>query len=76
MVGNEVDLLIAFARQLKAFEIKAGATFPSHFTKGLSYFAQLAEDKALRGAIVYTGASERQTDSYDLLHFTNACESF
>jgi predicted AAA+ superfamily ATPase len=54
--GNEVDLLLAFGRDLFPVEIKSGATIAPDFFKGLKTFARVAGELPWGGGLVYGGA--------------------
>ncbi len=69
--GNEVDLIIQFARQLKPYEIKSSQTWHDSFLKGLFYFNQLVGERGEKGCIIYAGNSSRNNDSYTLLPYTD-----
>ncbi len=71
-LGNEIDLVLSFGRQLKAIEIKSAQTFSNHFCDGLNYFKKLVGDRSLKGGIIYSGKEERSTDNYDLINFANS----
>jgi len=54
--GNEVDLLLAYGRDLFPVEIKSGATIAPDFFKGLKTFAKVAGELPWGGGLVYGGA--------------------
>jgi predicted AAA+ superfamily ATPase len=58
-MGREVDLIAEWGPRLTAIEIKAGATYRSDFTKGLSYFSSIAQQD-VDSYVVYMGSETMQ----------------
>jgi len=53
--GNEVDLIIKYAGQLLAVEIKSASTFTPEFLKGLEKFKTIAGTSVAAGFVLYNG---------------------
>lgn len=68
--GNEVDLVLQSGRQLLPIEIKSTATWQDSHLKGIKYFNKLVGEKSLKGAVVYSGDEQRETEQYQLLHYS------
>jgi predicted AAA+ superfamily ATPase len=69
--GNEVDLLFASDRRLRAIEVKAAQTFHRSFLKNLQEFSAVAREKVAASIVVYGGDEARQCEAYDLVSFAD-----
>ncbi|MCP4602941.1 MAG: ATP-binding protein [Proteobacteria bacterium] len=56
--GHEIDLLLEFALELKAIEIKSGQTITNSFFDGLRYFKNLSKEADTNFHLVYGGENE------------------
>ncbi|MCP4678189.1 MAG: ATP-binding protein [Deltaproteobacteria bacterium] len=56
--GHEIDLLLEFAREFKAIEIKSGQTISNSFFSGLRYFKELSGGSDKSSFLVYGGEEE------------------
>ncbi len=70
----EVDLIWQYGRDLIPIEIKYGQTFKTEFTKGLSYFKNIAPDRVPYGYVIYTGEAllENDTREWRVLNYQNS----
>lgn len=69
--GNEVDLLINTNEGIKAYEIKAGATFQPEFLKNIKYLKKLLGEKIYRSGIIYNGEMELPKKEESIINFIN-----
>jgi predicted AAA+ superfamily ATPase len=68
---NEVDVIFKQSSQLIPIEIKAAQTFSSSFLKGVSFYQNLAGERAKKGFIIYAGEHEQRMGSVEVLNFKN-----
>lgn len=69
--GNEVDLLINGKEGIKAFEIKAGATFQPEYLKNLKYLKKILGEKIYESGVIYNGETELPKKEEAIINFTN-----
>lgn len=69
----EVDLIWQNGRALIPIEIKYGQTYKADFTKGLTYFKNIAKDRVSQGYVIYTGEGSIQDakSEWRLLNYRN-----
>jgi predicted AAA+ superfamily ATPase len=72
--GKEIDLLFQQGSRLIPIEIKSGKTFSPSFLDGLRYFHEQAPQKALDGALIYSGKQTQKIDSFRLYNVENCTE--
>jgi predicted AAA+ superfamily ATPase len=65
--GNEVDLLIPSGRQLRAVEIKAGATVNTDYFRGLRGFAAAFPNVLEGGSVVYGGDIDQARSDWPVI---------
>jgi hypothetical protein len=70
--GNEVDLLIEEAGELKAIEIKSSQTFNSRLVSGLSKWAQISGSPPKQNFLVYAGTQEQALEQGTLMPWRKA----
>lgn len=66
---NEVDVIYQSGNALIPIEIKSAATYHHRFTRMLTKFKSIAEERCQNGYVVYTGAQQQQIDWIELLNF-------
>ena len=71
--GMEIDLLLASARKLYPFEIKAARTYSSEFAKNIKKF-RLLNDKTAGGCVIYSGEQEQKIKEIGLVNFKKTAE--
>ena len=71
--GMEIDLLLASARKLYPFEIKAARTYSSEFAKNIKKF-RLLNDKTAGGCVIYSGEQEQKVNEIGLVNFKKTAE--
>lgn len=69
--GNEIDLIVAEALQMKAYEIKSGATFNTEFFKGLDKWGKLSGTPINNLNVIYAGSESLTTSKGNLISFSN-----
>ncbi|MDQ7049522.1 MAG: ATP-binding protein [Enterobacterales bacterium] len=75
-IGNEVDLIFQYSRQLLPIEIKSSKTWHSSFLKGIKYFTKLTADRSLKGIVIYSGSERRNNSNYQLLNYFDLQQIF
>ena len=71
--GNEIDLLIREAGELKAIEIKSSQTYAPSFEDVLKQTDSLLTTPVSKRAVVYAGKMENATADIALLNYRNFC---
>lgn len=71
--GNEIDLLIREAGELKAIEIKSSQTYAPSFEDVLKKTDSLLTTPVSKRAVVYAGNMENATADIALLNYRNFC---
>lgn len=71
--GNEIDLLIREAGELKAIEIKSSQTYAPSFEDVLKNTDSLLTTPVSKRAVVYAGNMENATADIALLNYRNFC---
>ena len=71
--GNEIDLLIREAGELKAIEIKSSQTYAPSFEDVLKKTGSLLTTPVSKRAVVYAGNMENATADIALLNYRNFC---
>ena len=71
--GNEIDLLIREAGELKAIEIKSSQTYAPSFEDVLKNTNSLLTTPVSKRAVVYAGNMENATADIALLNYRNFC---
>ena len=65
--GYEIDCIAEWGGNIKAIEIKMGATFQKDFIKNIKYFKKLASD--VQGHLIYNGTQEGKFLDVSLVPF-------
>lgn len=68
---REIDVIRIRANELEAYEIKAGMSNNSDYSKHLSFFKSLLKDRVTRTAVIYNGIMEKETKDNGLYNFRN-----
>lgn len=71
--GNEIDLLIREAGELKAIEIKSSQTYAPSFEDVLKKTGSLLTTPVSKRAVVYAGNMENAAADIALLNYRNLC---
>ncbi len=71
---NEVDVLIKYAREVIAVEIKSAQTFNNEFLKGLKFLRKSYDQNNMHGYVIYAGEQEQKINEFQLLNYCNTSE--
>ncbi len=66
-VGNELDLLLPEGRQLRAVEVKAGATVNPDYFRGLRSFQEAFPQTLSGGSVVYGGDTSQNRSDWPVI---------
>ncbi len=67
--GNEIDLIVREANNIKGVEIKSSQTFHKDFFKGLNYLKKLYGDRCNDNMLVYDGENIGKINNIDVMNF-------
>lgn len=72
--GREIDLLYQKGSQLLPIEIKSSQTFSPSYLESLKYFHKQAQNRALGGALVYSGDKTQKVGDFHLFRGEDCVE--
>lgn len=73
---NEVDVIIKHANELIPIEIKSARTFNNDFLKGLTFYQNIAKERARTGYLVYAGELTQTINGVELINYTNTTKIY
>ncbi|OGT47389.1 MAG: AAA family ATPase [Gammaproteobacteria bacterium RIFCSPHIGHO2_12_FULL_41_20] len=71
---NEVDVVFKQSHNLIPIEIKAAQTFMPEQLKGLLFYLQLAQKRAARGYLIYTGEHQQDVGKVTIMNYKHSAE--
>lgn len=66
---NEVDVIIKYGHHLIPIEIKSAQTFHDSFTKQLSYYQKIADNRVSTAYVIYDGIHAQHRNKFHIINF-------